>query len=79
MSFGTVLRLVFAVLRTVHPDVTMTNRSISIMNSFLFDVLDRMGYEAAQLALHSARSTVSSLTFEASHLLFPARVFVGIK
>ena len=51
---------IYKVLKQVHPDCTISKKSMSTMNSFITDIFDRTMVEARKLARYSKRSTVSS-------------------
>lgn len=48
------------VLKQIHPDCTISKKSIFVVNSFMTDIFDRTMVEAGKLARYSKRSTVSS-------------------
>ncbi|KAH9385049.1 hypothetical protein HPB48_027087 [Haemaphysalis longicornis] len=66
---------VYKVLRQVHPDTGISGRAMAIMNSFVVDLLDRIGEEAAKLALHSRRATVTAREIQTvTRLLLPGEL-----
>nr|XP_025847463.1 late histone H2B.L4-like [Vulpes vulpes] len=48
------------VLKQVHPDIGISSKAMSIMNSFVNDVFERLAGEAARLAQYSGRTTLTS-------------------
>ena len=50
----------------VHPDTGVSSKAMSIMNSFVNDVFERIASEASRLAHYSKRSTISSREIQAS-------------
>lgn len=44
----------------MHPDIGISKRSMSIMNSFIQDVFDKIYVEAAKLVKYSKKQTLSS-------------------
>jgi len=56
-SFGS---YIFKVLRSVHPDTTVSSKAMSIMNSFVHDLFERIAGEAAKLTKYNERSTIGS-------------------
>ena len=44
----------------VHPDTGVSSKAMSIMNSFVNDVFERIAAEASRLAHYNKRSTISS-------------------
>ena len=48
------------VLKQVHPDTGISKRGVSILNSFIGDIFDRLATEAGKLARYTKKSTLSS-------------------
>jgi histone H2B len=48
------------VLKQVHPDTGISKRGVSILNSFINDIFDRLATEAGKLARYSKKATLSS-------------------
>lgn len=48
------------VLKQVHPDTGISKKSMSIMNSFINDVFERIATEASKLGKYNKKSTLSS-------------------
>uniref|UniRef100_A0A3Q0SM82 Histone H2B n=1 Tax=Amphilophus citrinellus TaxID=61819 RepID=A0A3Q0SM82_AMPCI len=66
---------VYKVLKQVHPDIGISSRAMSIMNSFVNDTFGRIAGEASRLALYNKRSTVSSREIQtAVRLLLPGEL-----
>ncbi|XP_002715119.3 histone H2B type 2-K1 [Oryctolagus cuniculus] len=66
---------IYKVLKQVHPDIGISARAMSIMNSFVNDVFERLAGEAAQLAQYSGRSTLTSREVQtAVRLLLPGEL-----
>ena len=51
---------IYKVLKQVHPDTGISKKSMSIMNSFINDVFERIATEAGKLGKYSKKSTMSS-------------------
>ncbi|KAJ1345967.1 hypothetical protein KIN20_000611 [Parelaphostrongylus tenuis] len=51
---------IYRVLKQVHPDTGVTSKAMSIMNSFVNDVFERIAAEASRLAHYNKRSTIWS-------------------
>lgn len=51
---------IYRVLKQVHPDVGISNKSMSIMNSFVNDMIDRIATEAGRLARTNKRNTITA-------------------
>ena len=48
------------VLKQVHPDTGMSKKGMSIMNSFINDVFERIASEASKLCKYNNKATLSS-------------------
>jgi histone H2B len=48
------------VLKQVHPDTGISKRGVSILNSFINDIFERLATEAGKLARYTKKSTLSS-------------------
>ena len=71
-SFGI---YIFKVLKQVHPDTGISSKSMSIMNSFVNDIFERIAGEASRLGHHNKRSTMSSREIQTSvRLLLPGEL-----
>ena len=51
---------IYKVLKQVHPDTGISKRGMSVMNSFIGDVFERIAGEAGKLGKYSGRATLSS-------------------
>ena len=49
------LTLMLQVLKQVHPDTGVSSKAMSIMNSFVNDVFERIAAEASKLAHYNKR------------------------
>ncbi|NXN89115.1 H2B1A protein, partial [Bombycilla garrulus] len=59
----------------VHPDLAISSKAMSIMNSFVNDMLERLASEASRLAQYSQRATLSSREVQtAVRLLLPGEL-----
>merc|ERR1712110_968528 len=66
---------IFRVLRQVHEKTGISRRSMSIMNSFINDLFERISAEAGRLVRYSKRSTLSSREVQtAVRLLLPGEL-----
>ena len=71
-TYGT---YIYKVLKQVHPDVGISSKSMSIMNSFVNDIFERIAGEASRLAHHNKRRTISSREVQTSvRLLLPGEL-----
>jgi hypothetical protein len=53
----------------VHPDTGISNRAMSILNSFVNDIFERVATEASKLAAYNKKSTISSREIQTSYVL----------
>merc|ERR1712150_191348 len=51
---------IYKVLEQVHPDTGVSSKAMSIMNSFVNDIFERIAGEASRLAHYNKRSTITS-------------------
>ena len=66
---------IYKVLKQVHPDTGISSKAMSIMNSFVNDIFERIAAEASRLAHYNKRSTVSSREIQtAVRLLLPGEL-----
>ncbi|KAH6575810.1 hypothetical protein BASA62_001762, partial [Batrachochytrium salamandrivorans] len=66
---------IYKVLKQVHPDTGISNKAMSIMNSFVNDIFERIAGEASKLASYNKRSTISSREVQTSvRLILPGEL-----
>ena len=66
---------IYKVLKQVHPDTGVSSKAMSIMNSFVNDLFERIAAEASRLAKYSKRKTISSREIQtAVRLLLPGEL-----
>ena len=66
---------IFKVLKQVHPDTGISSKAMSIMNSFVNDVFERISAESSRLAHYNKRSTITSREIQTSvRLLLPGEL-----
>lgn len=71
-SYGT---YIYKVLKQVHPDVGISSKGMSIMNSFVNDIFERIASEGSRLCLQNKRKTISSREIQTSvRLLLPGEL-----
>ena len=51
---------IYKVLRQVHPDTGISSKAMSIMNSFVNDIFERIATEASRLAQYNKKHTITS-------------------
>ncbi|KAJ7869113.1 histone-fold-containing protein [Mycena olivaceomarginata] len=66
---------IYKVLKQVHPDTGISNKAMSILNSFVNDIFERIASEASKLAQYSKKSTISSREIQTSvRLILPGEL-----
>ena len=66
---------IYKVLKQVHPETGVSNKAMSIMNSFVNDIFERVAEEASRLASYNKRSTISSREIQtAVRLILPGEL-----
>jgi len=66
---------IYKVLKQVHPDTGISSRAMSIMNSFINDIFERIAGEASRLAHYNKKHTLSSREVQtAVRLLLPGEL-----
>ena len=51
---------IYKVLKQVHPETGISSKAMSIMNSFVNDIFERIAGEASRLAHYNKKHTISS-------------------
>lgn len=63
------------VLKQVHPDTGISKKGMSIMNSFINDIFERIATEAGKLATYNKKATLSSREIQtAVRLMLPGEL-----
>ena len=66
---------IYKVLKQVHPDTGISSKAMSIMNSFVNDIFERIASESSRLAQYNKRSTITSREIQtAVRLLLPGEL-----
>ena len=66
---------IYKVLRQVHPDTGISGKAMSIMNSFVNDIFERIANESSRLAQYNKRSTITSREIQTGvRLLLPGEL-----
>ena len=66
---------IYKVLKQVHPDTGISSKAMSIMNSFVNDIFDRVATEASRLTKYARRTTMSSREIQtAVRLILPGEL-----
>ena len=66
---------IYKVLKQVHPDTGVSSKAMSIMNSFISDIFDKIASEASRLARYNKKPTVTSREIQtAVRLVLPGEL-----
>ena len=66
---------IYRVLKQVHPSTGISKRGMSILNSFINDIFDRLATEASKLSRYNKKATLSSREIQtAVRLLLPGEL-----
>ncbi|XP_065062568.1 histone H2B, gonadal-like [Rhopilema esculentum] len=66
---------IYKVLKQVHPDTGVSSKAMSIMNSFVNDIFERIAQEASRLAHYNKKATITSREIQtAVRLLLPGEL-----
>jgi histone H2B len=66
---------IYKVLKQVHPEIGISKKSMSIMNSFIGDIFGRIATEAGRLVQYNAKATLSSREIQtACRLVLPGEL-----
>ncbi|XP_072422867.1 histone H2B 7-like [Chiloscyllium punctatum] len=66
---------IYKVMKQIHPNTGISSKAMSIMNSFISDIFERIAGEASRLAHYNKRSTISSREIQtAVRLLLPGEL-----
>lgn len=66
---------IYKVLKQVHPDTGISKKGMSIMNSFINDIFERIAGEAGKLATYNKKATLSSREIQtAVRLMLPGEL-----
>jgi histone H2B len=66
---------IYKVLKQVHPDTGISSKAMSIMNSFINDIFEKIGSESARLSRYNKKPTVTSREIQtAVRLVLPGEL-----
>jgi histone H2B len=66
---------IYRVLKQVHPDIGISKKSMSIMNSFINDIFERICMESSKLVKIGGKNTLSSREVQTSvRLVLPGEL-----
>eukprot|EP00850_Spirogloea_muscicola_P006729 SM000032S12113 [mRNA] locus=s32:564402:565157:- [translate_table: standard] len=66
---------IYKVLKQVHPDTGISSKAMSIMNSFINDIFEKLASESAKLARYNKKPTITSREIQtAVRLILPGEL-----
>ncbi|DBA88960.1 TPA: hypothetical protein ACH3X2_000188 [Trebouxia sp. C0005] len=66
---------IYKVLKQVHPDTGISSKAMSILNSFIADIFEKIAVETASLARYNKKPTVTSREIQtAVRLILPGEL-----
>ncbi|KAI0498281.1 hypothetical protein KFK09_021522 [Dendrobium nobile] len=66
---------IFKVLKQVHPDIGISSKAMSIMNSFINDIFEKLAQESSRLGRYNKKSTITSREIQTSvRLVLPGEL-----
>ncbi|KAF7028097.1 hypothetical protein CFC21_040065 [Triticum aestivum] len=66
---------IFKVLKQVHPDIGISSKAMSITNSFINDIFEKLAGESAKLARYNKKPTITSREIQTSvRLVLPGEL-----
>mmetsp|Transcript_42689 Transcript_42689/g.101342 ORF Transcript_42689/g.101342 Transcript_42689/m.101342 type:complete len:126 (-) Transcript_42689:243-620(-) len=66
---------IYKVLKQVHPDTGVSSKAMSIMNSFISDLFEKIATEASKLARYNKKPTITSREIQtAVRLILPGEL-----
>ncbi|OEL30496.1 Histone H2B.3 [Dichanthelium oligosanthes] len=57
---------IFKVLKQMHPDIGISSKAMSVMNSLINDVFEKLALEAGKLASYNKKHTITSREIQTS-------------
>lgn len=74
-SYKNFSRYIFKVLKGVHNEIGISKKSVDIMNSFLYDIYDRLALEASKLVRYNKKNTLSAREIQSAvKLILPGEL-----
>ena len=66
---------IYKVLKQVHPETGISSKAMSIMNSFINDIFEKIAFEASRLARYNKKPTITSREIQtAVRLILPGEL-----
>ena len=74
-NYNSYATFIYKVLKQVHPDTGISTKAMSIMNSFVNDIFEKIATEAGRLARINGRHTITSREIQTGvRLLLPGEL-----
>ena len=74
-NYSSYTSYIYKVLKQVHPDTGISKKAMSIMDSFVHDIFERLASEAGRLARYNKRHTITSREVQtAVRLILPGEL-----
>ena len=74
-NYSSYSSFIYKVLRQVHPEIGISKKAMSIMDSFVHDIFERLAVEAGRLARYNKRHTITSREIQtAVRLILPGEL-----
>ena len=74
-NYASYATYIYKVLKQVHPDTGISTKAMSIMNSFVNDIFERIASEAGRLARYNKKNTLTSREIQtAVRLILPGEL-----
>lgn len=66
---------IYKVLKQCHPDIGISGKAMSIMNSFIVDMFEKIAQESSRLAKYSKKHTITSREIQSAvRLVLPGEL-----
>lgn len=76
-NFNSYSSYILKVLKAVHPDASLSKESMSVMNSLIHDIYDRIMEESRKLVIKNKQKTLSHKDIEAAISLVFGKTEIG--
>jgi histone H2B len=74
-NHDTYVSYIYKVIKQIHPDLGISNKAMSIINSFVCDLFERLASEAGKLARYNKKKSITSREIQtALRLILPGEL-----
>ena len=71
-NYDSFVTFIFRTLKSIHPEIGISKAAMDVLNSFVFDMFDRIILKSSSITHYNRRKTVSSREIEvATRFVFP--------